>query len=122
MVGGFLGAVCRFLIGTWELLQSHGVFPFATLMVNLVGSFFLGWIVGFLRERYPKLFLFLGTGFVGSFTTFSTFSVEVLTLLEKGELWLTFIYIFVSLVAGIVLSLIGYRLALHYKRRDGRSI
>jgi fluoride exporter len=123
MVGGFFGAVCRFLLGTLEVLhKSTSAFPYPTLIVNLVGSLVLGILVAVIQKRYPNVFLFLGTGFIGSFTTFSTFSVEVLTLLEKGKPMSALIYVSVSIVAGIALSFVGYKVGLQYKGREGRTI
>jgi CrcB protein len=120
MFGGFLGAICRFLLGNWSFLHSTYGFPTGTLIINLVGSLLLGWLVANYRDQYPRIFLFFGTGFIGSFTTFSTFSVETLNLLEKGKLGLALGYGFISLVAGICLALIGYKLGLIALARKGR--
>lgn len=120
MLGGFFGAICRFSLGNWNFLHSANGLPTGTLIINLVGSLLLGWLVANYREQYPKIFLFLGTGFTGSFTTFSTFSVEMLNLLEKGKIGLALGYVSGSLLAGIGLALIGYKLGLHYKAREGK--
>ncbi len=120
MLGGFLGAICRFLLGNWRFLHNSIDFPTGTLIINLVGSFLLGWIIVNYRDQYPKIFLIFGTGFIGSFTTFSTFSVETLTLLENGKLLLALGYGFISLFAGICFALIGYNFGLFAKDRKGR--
>ncbi|WP_041580327.1 fluoride efflux transporter CrcB [Bacillus sp. 1NLA3E] len=120
MFGGFLGAISRFLLGNWSFLHSTYGFPTGTLIINLVGSLLLGWLVANYRDQYPRIFLFFGTGFIGSFTTFSTFSVETLNLLEKGKLGLALGYGFISLVAGICFALIGYKLGLLALARKGR--
>ena len=112
MIGGFLGACCRYLFG--ELVPAPNGFPIGTLTVNLIGCFCLGWLLSFIanqKNRYPKISLLFGTGFIGSFTTFSTFSVEVVHLMERGNVGLALVYVISSLFAGILLSFLGYQLA-----------
>ena len=85
MIGGFFGAISRFALGEW--IHTSNGFPLGTLFINLIGCFFLGWFLTFVSQKKkirPELTLLIGTGFVGSFTTFSTFSVETLTLLQQG--------------------------------------
>ncbi|MEH7238330.1 fluoride efflux transporter CrcB [Bacillus sp. JJ1562] len=111
MIGGFLGATCRYLLG--ELVPAPNGFPIGTLTVNLIGCLCLGWLLSFIANQKnvnPKISLLFGTGFIGSFTTFSTFSLEVVHLLEEGNVGLALIYVVLSLFAGILLSFIGYRL------------
>ncbi len=82
--GGMAGAMLRYLAGT--LIHSEG-FPFATFFINIMGSVVIGFIIG-ASERAglsPNVILFFKTGLCGGFTTFSTFSAEVLDLLEKKE-------------------------------------
>jgi len=89
-VGGALGAVLRFLNGLWMRSWWHDPFPLATFGVNAVGSFCLGVLTALALEHpgWPAwLRLALGTGLLGALTTFSTFSVETLLLLEQGQ-WL----------------------------------
>ncbi|RFB18467.1 fluoride efflux transporter CrcB [Bacillus sp. HNG] len=112
MIGGFLGAICRYLLG--ELVPVPNGFPMGTLTVNLIGCFFLGWLLTFVATRKnvnPKISLLFGTGFIGSFTTFSTFSVEVVHLLEKGNIAIALLYVILSLFVGLFLSFVGYQLA-----------
>lgn len=85
--GGFLGAVARHLVTLFTHSITPGKFPLGTLSVNVLGSFLLGLIA----VRYfsstgssPGMGLFLMTGFLGAFTTFSTFSYESLTLYQEG--------------------------------------
>lgn len=84
-VGGFVGAVCRYLI---SLLPYRGGFPALTLLTNFLGAVAIGAVVslaGGLLKTYPEAVLFLKTGVCGGFTTFSTFSLETLTLLETQK-------------------------------------
>lgn len=112
MIGGFLGACCRYLLG--ELTPAPNGFPYGTLTVNLIGCMCLGWLLSFIanqKKMNPKISLLFGTGFIGSFTTFSTFSVEMVHLVEEGKFGLAALYVVISLIAGIMLSYLGYRLA-----------
>src|SRR5690625_2304317 len=94
--GGAFGACARYYIAVYiaelERLQS---FPFATLFVNIFGSFLFGMIT----QRYitgqlnPNVWYFLGIGFCGAFTTFSTFGYEVVQFIEQNKLRVALIYI-----------------------------
>jgi len=112
-IAGFLGAILRYFIG-FALFDESAVFPFATLTVNLIGSFLLSWFTTALVERLtiPANFkAAIGTGFIGSFTTFSTLSVETVTLVKTGELFLAIIYILASIVGGLIMSRLGFRVS-----------
>lgn len=85
--GGALGAVCRYGMSLLPVLQ-RGAFPLPTLLTNLLGAILIGLVVG-AGQRWsnlsPTLLLFLRVGVCGGFTTFSTFSLESLVLLEDGR-------------------------------------
>ncbi len=108
-LGGGAGAVCRYLAGMIPVLQ-RGAFPLPTLVINFVGSFLIGLIAqraGGAAGMDPHLVLLLKVGFCGGFTTFSTFSLESLTLLEEGRLGLFTLYAVLSLIlciAGVALG------------------
>ncbi|HHY73359.1 MAG TPA: fluoride efflux transporter CrcB [Bacillus bacterium] len=117
MIGGFFGAIARFSVGEW--FHSADVFPFATLFVNLVGCFLLGWFLTFMKQRkkiWPRLTLFIGTGFIGSFTTFSTFSVETIQLFENDHVLLGAFYVIASIIFGLLLAFIGSKIAIPQKK------
>ncbi|MGA1599444.1 MAG: fluoride efflux transporter CrcB [bacterium] len=85
--GGALGALARFAVSRWTNAHLGGPLPFGTLLVNVLGSFLLGALATVFRERYelrPEVQLLLTTGFMGAFTTFSTFSLETWTLALEG--------------------------------------
>ncbi|WP_077617086.1 fluoride efflux transporter CrcB [Bacillus sinesaloumensis] len=116
MLGGFFGAISRYLLGVWIIMPTG--FPIGTLTVNLIGCFILGWLLTFiatLRKVNPMITLFFGTGFLGSFTTFSTFSVEVIQLIEDQKIGYAALYMMLSLFVGLILSYIGYRVAITRK-------
>ena len=110
MMGGALGAVARYGLG-FGMAQWLGLgFPYGTLLINLSGAFFLGYLVAPATvQGWPAgVRLLLGTGFCGGFTTFSTFSVEVLTLWQRGQGGLAALYLILSLVGGVLAAALGF--------------
>lgn len=105
-IAGAMGAIARYVIGL--VFFSQSVFPFATLCVNLMGCFALAFITS--RSMFSeRLKVAVGTGFLGSFTTFSAFSVETVHLFHNGTTILAFTYIGVSMVGGILMSNLGWK-------------
>lgn len=103
-VGGFLGAVARAEVAQ-ALPVRAGQWPWATFLVNIVGAFLLGYFATRLQERLPLSAYrrpLLGTGFCGGLTTFSTMQVELLRMLDAGDLGLALGYAVVSVAAGFV--------------------
>jgi CrcB protein len=87
-LGGFLGAISRWGISKGiQILLPLALLPWGTLVVNVLGSFALTWLMTAHYYRFhvsPQLLLFVGTGFMGAFTTFSTFSYETITLFSES--------------------------------------
>lgn len=103
--GGCLGAIARFIISSRLNNKSQTGFPIGTLAVNLAGSFLLGWMTG---KGLPESFYFLfGIGFMGAFTTFSTFKLENIQLREKKNHPVLIKYLLFSYAGGILLAFIG---------------
>lgn len=101
---GFAGAVTRYVVGGWVYRLLPATFPFGTLAVNLVGSMLLGAVMELGAARTaldPQLRLVLGVGFLGAFTTFSTFSLETMNLLREGSVLMAG----VNVAANVVLCL-----------------
>src|SRR4051812_804614 len=100
--GGFIGAAAR--AGVVEALPTHpGSWPWGTFVVNLAGAFMVGYFTTRLQERLPLSSYrrpLLGTGFCGGLTTFSTMQVELLRMLDAGDLGLAATYALVSVTAG----------------------
>lgn len=111
---GGLGCVARFLMSGWTYgLLGRGL-PYGTLVVNVLGSFLLGLIMTFgLRSSLftPELRLGLTVGFMGGFTTFSTFSYETIKLLEEGSLWQAGANIVLNVSVCLLFALLGMQLA-----------
>lgn len=113
-IGGIFGALCRYYIGTIVNEITPSVFPYGTLFVNLAGSFLLSFIAysNLLRWNIQQRYILaINTGFIGSFTTFSTFSVEAFHLIDSLYYTLAFFYVLVSLAGGLILSCFGMYLA-----------
>ncbi|MBP3041836.1 fluoride efflux transporter CrcB [Bacillaceae bacterium Marseille-Q3522] len=114
-----LGAILRYLI---SLLFISGGFPFATLTINLIGCFLLVMVLTYMAEsqKFSKsLITGIGTGFIGSFTTFSTFSVESVKLIEQQAYFPAAIYIAASMIGGLLFAYIGYSLCKKLLKKDG---
>lgn len=111
-VGGAAGAVCRYIAGLSAVRLFGQGFPWGTVFVNVVGSFFMGVLVVVLLHTLDNRFApFLLTGFLGGFTTFSAFSLDAVTLYERGQVALAAGYVagsvclsLVALAAGLVLA------------------
>lgn len=118
-LGGGLGAVCRYLVTTQVGARFGTVFPFGTLTVNTVGSFLMGLIMGallLLTERYGFVAagpakLLLTVGFLGGFTTFSSFSMETMTLLRGGSLFYAAANVALNILCGFAAVWAGLLLA-----------
>ena len=108
-LGGALGAALRYVVSEWVSVDS---FPYATLSINLVGSFLLGVMAVGLAQNLlsANLALLLGTGILGAFTTMSTFSVETVQMFEQGQGSSAIIYVALTMAFGPILALLGWKL------------
>lgn len=97
--GGFAGANARYFLTRWINNRFQNDFPYGTLVVNLMGSFALGWIVG--DGWSESMRLLLGTGFLGAFTTFSSLKVDCLRLLRNRKFALLVIYLLLTYGVGL---------------------
>ncbi|MCY0876817.1 MAG: CrcB family protein [Firmicutes bacterium] len=110
-LGGLIGAPLR--EGVELLVPSLQSFPLATLIINWSGSFFLAWFytISIWKWRVPQWFRAgLGTGVIGAYTTFSTFSVETVKLFHKGKAAEAIVYLVLSLLGGFAFAFLGARL------------
>jgi CrcB protein len=109
-VGSVIGGVSRFLLQQYIQRRVESTFPYGTLVVNLLGCFIIGIVVGLADKgslMSPQTRIFWATGICGGFTTFSSFINENHSMLLDGELLNTFAYITISIVAGLIATALG---------------
>lgn len=110
-LGGGGGSVLRFLVSKyankWLML---GGFPIGTLLVNLLGCFAIGYFTAYFLKNESDIKFLLIAGFCGGFTTFSTFSLENLTLWNQGAYGILFSYILLSVLLGFFAVVVGHQM------------
>jgi CrcB protein len=108
-LGGALGATLRYAVSEWVSVES---FPYATLSVNLLGSFLLGVLAVGLAQNLlsANMALLLGMGVLGAFTTMSTFSLETVQMFEQGKGSLAIVYVALTMALGPLLALLGWKI------------
>ncbi|MBV8056872.1 MAG: fluoride efflux transporter CrcB [Deltaproteobacteria bacterium] len=112
-LGGFVGANARYLLGGWVASRLGTTFPYGTYVVNVSGSFILGFFLAFAGDRAwvaPSLRLLFAVGFVGAYTTFSTFEYESIRLLQERGLLLAGLYLIGSVLTGGIAVMLGMAL------------
>ena len=113
-IGGFVGAVARYGIALWIGQRWGRSFPLGTFMINVSGSFLIGLLMTLMAERFtenPQWRLLLVVGFLGAYTTFSTFEYETGALLKDGEWLFAMLNIILSVVVGFIALKLGEVLA-----------
>jgi CrcB protein len=113
-IGGFLGANARYLLGGWIAERYGTSFPYGTLVINVSGSFVIGFFLVLISERFivhPNWRLFFAIGFLGAYTTFSTFSFETLALVQQRSFFQALANMVGSVVLGQVAVVAGMILA-----------
>ncbi len=109
-LGGALGSVTRYLVGGWIADRLGVSFPYGTLVINLTASFVIGFFLAFAQERAglnPYWRLFVAVGFVGGYSTFSTYEYEAVRLLQDGEMLFAAIYLVGSMAGGAIAAITG---------------
>jgi fluoride exporter len=109
MLGGALGAGGRHLVGRATLGWFGPGFPYGTITVNILGGLLMGLLVGTLAriDAGENVRLFLGVGVLGGFTTFSSFSLDVVNLIDRGAIGIAAFYVLTSVVASILAVFAG---------------
>ena len=106
-----MGANARYVVANWASQRLGADFPYGTLIINVSGSFLLGFFMAFALDRaflHPNYRLFVATGFCGAYTTFSTFTYESLRLLQDGSFVLGFANMIGSLLVGMFAVFLGF--------------
>ena len=112
-VGGVLGVNARYWLGLWIVRWAGARFPWATLTINVSGSFAIGFLTTALTHwlAHPNARLLVLVGFLGGYTTFSTFALESLSLWERGDPAVSLAYMAGSVAAGLAAVVLGVGLA-----------
>jgi fluoride exporter len=109
-LGGFLGSIARFWLGSYITFRMGVRFPYGTFVINMSGSFLIGLVVTLLAERAhwnPNLLYLIPIGFIGAYTTFSTFELEAFRGIWNGDLLLAFLYVVLSVCVGFAAVWLG---------------
>ena len=109
-IAGFFGAITRAALGKAVKAMVVSVFPLGTFIINLTGCFILSFFLTLTLERLeinPKLRLAIGTGFLGAYTTFSTFAVDSANLIRSQQMWVSVAYILGTSLGCVILAWIG---------------
>lgn len=107
--GGALGALARYGMVQLAVQLHPTAFPYATLIINMLGCLLMGILMAFLsKHAAPQFQLFLTVGVLGGFTTFSAFSWDALQLLQRGEMLQAFAYILASVIGSLLAVALGW--------------
>jgi CrcB protein len=109
MLAGGLGSGARYLVGEWSAASFGAAFPYGTLIINIAGCFALGLVAGLAASGAwsPELRTAIAIGFLGGFTTYSTFNHETIALLSSGAMGAAAANIAITLVGGLVAGWLG---------------
>ena len=113
-IGGAIGAISRYWISGWIYSRWEGMFPLGTFIVNIAGSFILGFLAVYFNQRTivsPAIKMMVTVGILGSLTTFSTFSLETVKLLQLSLWRPAFLNVIISVFSGILFAWAGAMLA-----------
>jgi len=108
-IGGTVGTLLRYLLSGFVSNLTKGIFPYGTLLINLIGAFLIGifWGMSARFEFSYEIKVFLFFGIFGSFTTFSTYTLETINLFQDGEIKLAALNLIISNLGGLVLVMLG---------------
>jgi len=110
-VAGLMGTLARYWLSGWADERWGSAFPTGTLIVNLIGCLSIGFLFHATEEKYltdPALRSAILVGFLGAFTTFSSFGIQTFNLLRDGEVFLASVNVLISNIAGLILVWTGY--------------
>jgi len=109
-LGAILGANARYWLGGWAADRFGTTFPYGTLIINVTGSLVLGFFITLVTDRFlvdPRWRLLVAIGFLGAYTTFSTYTYESMNLILSGQVWLGLVDLFGSSILGAAAMLAG---------------
>lgn len=109
-LGGFLGSIARYWVGSYITFRMGARFPYGTFVINMSGSFLIGLVVTLLAERAhwsPNLLYLIPIGFIGAYTTFSTFELEAFRSVRNGDFVLALLNVVLSVCVGFIAVWLG---------------
>ena len=109
-LGGFLGAIARFWLGAYIGNRMGTKFPYGTFVINISGSFLIGLVITTLSGRAdwsPNWRYLIPIGFIGAYTTFSTFEFETLRTIQDGQVTIGLVNVFLSVIVGFIFVWLG---------------
>ena len=109
-IGGFIGAIARFALGSYIGNRMGSRFPYGTFVINISGSFLIGLILTMLAQRFdlsPNWRYLIPIGFIGAYTTFSTFEYETLRTVQDGQILMAFANVSLSVIVGFAAVWLG---------------
>lgn len=112
-LGGAIGSVGRYLVGLWGVRLAGANFPWGTLTVNVAGAFLIGLMAEVIARRFnasPEMRVFIVTGIIGGFTTWSSFTLDAVVLFERGAVGLAAVYLMASLMVSFLAIFAGLAL------------
>lgn len=109
-IGGIFGSIVRYALGKIISERSVSIFPIGTFAINITGAFLLGLLSS--ESLGENLYVLFGDGFLGAYTTFSTFMYEGFNLFQEREIINAFTYVMLSLIIGIIGYSIGNRIGM----------
>jgi CrcB protein len=112
-IGGAIGSVARYLVGVWSVRLAGPNFPWGTFTVNVVGAFLIGLLMEIIARRFDasaEMRVFVVTGIIGGFTTWSSFTLDAVVLFERGDIGLSALYLMGSLVVSFAAIFAGLAL------------
>lgn len=117
-IGGIFGAITRYYLGRFIMKRSQAGFPTGTWFINISGSFILGVLAHLhVQQAVPEwVWLSIGIGYLGAYTTFSTFGYETIQMIEKKNIKKALFYVLSSLILGIVFAWLGVMLGSWYDK------
>jgi CrcB protein len=104
-LGGFLGANARYLVGGWVAKAYGSTFPYGTFLINVTGSFVIGFFLTFVTERFiapPSTRSFFVVGFLGAYTTFSSYMFEAISLIQARAYLTALAYLLGGVIVGLI--------------------
>jgi CrcB protein len=109
-IGGFVGAIARFALGNYIGNRFGSRFPYGTFVINISGSFLIGFVLTMLAQRFdlsPNWRYLIPIGFIGAYTTFSTFEYETLRTVQDGQIPMAFANVSLSVIVGFAAVWLG---------------